>query len=468
MSAGRAPALGLVGLAAVALLAGTWWGFAGRVRAGELQQPQAGPEFPLPMRGALPAESSEGHLFECWLGDEIVLGRSPALGTASLPRFARAPGEPTFADVTLPDGRPARAVAVSYLPPEPPAPDPLWSVLGDDAGAAAGPHAVRPVEVVVAEPSGELDSILGHLRWLLVASWAVTSILSAAGLTWIVNRGIAPLDALGEQIQGKDEGHLDTPFALPGAAEELEPVVDRLNGFMGRVRGAIEREHAFAAHAAHELRTPLSGLRSTLEVSLSRDRDAEEHRESERASLAIAIQLERLVGKLLDLARTADPGAATARERVPLLPLVRECWTPFSDAAAERGVLLEIDVPEGLAVHSDRQLLGRVVQNLLENLGNYADEESVARLAARSTPRGVELVVENRSATVTQEVVARAFESFYRSDAARSGGGRHAGLGLALCRQIVELLGGTIVADGGRGRFRVTVVLPEARLTPAS
>lgn len=458
----------ILGAGSLFTLGTLWWSFFEEVRANERPAAQESPEFPLQLRGVLPKESQARDLFECWLGDEIVLARSSRLGHDSLPRFARDPGVPTFRDIELPDGRTARAVAVRYLPPSIDRPDPLRSSLVPDVNAPVAAPGAHPVEVVVAQPNEELDGILTQLRILITASWVVTSLLSAAGLTWVVRRGLAPLEDLGEQIQSKDEAQLGTPFSLPGASVELAPVVDRLNGFRERVGSAIDREHAFAAHAAHELRTPLAGLRSTLEVSLSRERDASEHRESEQTALGITTQLERLVGRLLELARTASPSTVVRLERFALRQLAQESWTPYSDAAAERGVFLEIEMDPSIHLRSDRQLLGRVLQNLLENLGNYADEGSVARLHAAVHQGEVLIHVENQCSGLDDEMVAHVFDAFWRSDEARTAVGRHAGLGLALCRQLVELLSGTINATGENQTFRVTLVLPRDGFTPHS
>lgn len=453
---------------ALAALGAAWWQFTDRVLASDAEPPQEQPEFPLSLSDALPEESTSRDLYECWLGDEIVLARAPALGRDSLPRFAEEPGIPKFKNIQLADGRRARAVAVRYLPPRPERPDPLRSSLVPDLRAPVSSPGAHPVEVIVAQPEEELQSILRQLRLLIAVSWIVTSVLSAAGLTWVVRRGLSPLEDLGDQIQSKGESELDQPFSLPGASVELAPVIDRLNGFRERVGSAIEREHDFAAHAAHELRTPLAGLRSTLEVSLSRERDPGEYRESEQTALKITTQLERLVGRLLELARSASPSAVVRPERFELRQLALESWTPYSDAAAERGVLLEISIDPGLQITSDRQLLGRVLQNLLENLGNYADEGTMARLRATSRGDQVTVIVENDCAGLDEELVRHAFDAFWRSDDARSAVGRHAGLGLALCKQLVELLSGTISASGDSGRFCVTIVLPRDSFTSPS
>ncbi|MFT5291095.1 MAG: two-component system heavy metal sensor histidine kinase CusS [Planctomycetota bacterium] len=452
----------------ILLLSSGWWNFASQVSAESTSEPQSTLDLLPELVGALPAEAEEDHLFQCWLGEGITLARSASLAGKSLARFDAAVGEPRFANIILPNGESARAVSVRFLPPSAPESDPgRPTIAGANAppGITAGMH---PVEVVVARKHDDLAGLLAQFRWLLVGSWLATSLFSALALSWAVRRGLAPLDQLGNQIQAKDETHLATPFALPGAPQELAPVVNRLNGFVERLANVIEREHTFAAHAAHELRTPLAGLRSTLEVSLSRPREPSEYEECERASLGMTVQLERLVERLMELARTASPNAIIRPEPIQLLPLIQECWLPFSDAAAERGVRLETDVPASFGLIADRQLLRRLLLNLLENASNYTDADECIRLVVRSSPGQVELQCANPCAGISPEVAGHAMDAFWRSDSARTATGKHSGLGLALCRQIAELLNGEIQISASDGRFMALVKLNSGSLTELS
>ncbi|QDV09782.1 Sensor kinase CusS [Planctomycetes bacterium Poly30] len=415
--------------------------------------PPADQVLPLNIEAPVPGQGRTDHLFQCWLGEGVTVARSRGLNGLDLPRIGANPGKLTYEDIELPDGEPARAVAVSFYA----AAQSSEGAETLDVGERARGAESHPVEVVIARSTRELEQSLRLLRWILFATWGGSMLACAGVLGWLVRRGLSPLRRLSKQINDADQEGLDRTFELAGAAEELEPVVNQLNGFVERIREAFEREHAFTAHAAHELRTPLAGLRSTLEVSLSQPREAPEYVEAERECLRIALQLQRLVERLLELARAAEPNAERREDTVDLLALVDEAWLPLSDAAAERGVSLELDVPEELVVTTDRQLLLRVLQNVLENASVYADAESSIEVTANAEGEGFRLTCSNEAQAVTPGTAENAFDPFWRSDSARTATGIHAGLGLALCKGFVDVLGGKISIRTIEGRFTMTI-----------
>ena len=139
--------------------------------------------------------------------------------------------------------------------------------------------------------------------------------------------------------------------------------------------------------------------------------------------------------------------------------LIHEAWLPLSDPAAERGIPLEVDVPEGFKMVTDRQLLRRVLQNVMENASDYSDLNSPIRLQVARSGAGVRIVCSNKATGVEDSTAKNAFNPFWRSDSARTATGTHAGLGLALCKGFVDILGGRIDARAGEGQFVVTIDL---------
>jgi two-component system sensor histidine kinase QseC len=241
---------------------------------------------------------------------------------------------------------------------------------------------------------------------------------------------------------------------------ELRPVARRLDDLLRRLEAAFAREKSFTADVAHELRTPLSGLRTTLEVMLSKPREAGQYREALDECLVIGRRLQALVDNLLSLAQLEGQRAALATEPVQIDYLMRETWKLFAERAAARHVKIEWRIPAPVFVDSDAVRLRIVVANLFDNAVSYVDEGGTITIAASSSAGRAELSVANTGSMVGGEDVTRIFDRFWRGDRSRAVG-LHCGLGLALCQRIAVLVGGTIVAEAEKGKvFCITVTMP--------
>jgi signal transduction histidine kinase len=194
----------------------------------------------------------------------------------------------------------------------------------------------------------------------------------------------------------------------------------RLNDLLDRLERAFARERAFSADVAHELRTPLAGLQSVLEVSLARLRSTEEYEATLEECLHISGHLRTLIGNLLSLARIESGTLKLDSRTVTLNTLLRSNWEHFAERAEARNLSLEWELTPESNLTTD--------------------------------PTGCEL---------TQEKAEELRDRFRRGDAARSATGTHCGLGLALVQETLRALGGDvrIQAEPG-GRYEITLTLP--------
>jgi len=422
-----------------------------RARGAFPPDPNSAPPFPDPLRRS-------DVRFQAWREDGVALVRSPELGEASLPRIAGGEEDVVaFESITLPDGSPARAAGLRFRPPPPPRRAPGEPPGDPRMPRARGPEEPPILEIVVARDVRELLSALAHLRWLLVLTWVSSVAGCAAILSWVVHRGLRPLESLRRQIEAVDEATFGRAFAVEHTPVEIEPVIEQLNDLVRRIREAFDREQAFAADAAHELRTPLAGLRSTLEVALVRPRPTEEHLEAERQCLEIVTGMQAMVESLLDLARLGSTPSVDPAEPFRLADLIDECWGPLAPRAAGRGLQWVRRDDRSLAVRADRHLLGRVLGNILDNAVAYAEEGTAVELAASAVDGKLVLAVANSARGAPADVAEKAFDALWRGDASRSETGRHAGLGLSICRKIVKSLGGALEATFREGRFTMTL-----------
>ena len=212
---------------------------------------------------------------------------------------------------------------------------------------------------------------------------------------------------------------------------------------------------------AHELRTPLAGLRTTLEVALAGQRGLAAFEDALRDGLAISCQLHGMVENLLAMARCEAGQMETAPESVRLDELFRQCWRPLEDAAVGRGLRVRWESVEACVLATDREKLRLILQNVLGNAVAYADAGGHVRLACQAADGGASLTVSNSGSALSADDAAHVFERFWRRDAARSDTGVHCGLGLPLCERLAALLGGSIaVRSEAGGDFTVTLLLP--------
>ncbi|GAG08947.1 unnamed protein product, partial [marine sediment metagenome] len=202
-------------------------------------------------------------------------------------------------DCLLPNGNPGRALGTCFFPAE----------------FDEGDEPVK-INLVVAHQRGDQNEALARLRQLIFTSGSIAALLLLGATLLIVRQLLRPLATLTRQIGDAPIGEEVGEFALAGAPLELQPVVGRLNGLMARVSAALENERQFTSNAAHELRNPLAGLRSQVELALERGRDPEQDEETFVKVLEVQRQMGGAVENLLVLARL-DSGT----ERIEMAPV---------------------------------------------------------------------------------------------------------------------------------------------------
>lgn len=394
------------------------------------------------------AAGSGPEYFQLWLGDGTVLERSKSLAAADLPSggFAARPlaggsaaAKPRFADLRLPDGRAGRLVEVAFVPQREDDADP-WSEAALDP--AAPPGGLRSAVLVVASGREGLDALVRSLYAAEVGSAALLMTGIALLVHFAVRRGLAPLGAIGRQVQALDAGRLDSRVGVQPPTRELQPVVDQLNALLARLASAFERERRFASDVAHELRTPVAELRSLAEVGGRWPEDHEAVRAFFADVLAIARQMEGTVATLLAMARCEGGLERIESSRFALPELLAETWAPLAPAAAARGLRLDLTAVAATApdIVCDRQKLALILGNLLSNAVTYSPPGSTVTCAARSADGLFEIKIANPAPHLDAPDVHHLFDRFWRKDAARSNG-QHTGLGLALARSFAVLLG---------------------------
>lgn len=332
---------------------------------------------------------------------------------------------------------------------------------------AAEPGGSAPARMILVRPTARLDGELRRQAWLLAGMWASACLLVAVTALAVTGRVLSPLRRLIIAISGISPG-APGRLAVPGLAAELVPVQARVNDLLMRVDAVLAREQQTTANIAHELRTPLAGMRAKLELAAMRERPREELAATCAQALAIMTHLQALVDNLLLLARLESGRDALHVEAIEVAEVVAVAWSMHQPAADSRGLALDRRIEPALSVTTDVTKLRAILGNLISNAVTYADPGTSIRVSATELATGgARITVANDGATITAADAERVFEPFWRGDKARSVEEGHCGLGLPLVRRLAMVLGGAVaVAVEGRC-FTVTVMVPDDGGKPA-
>lgn len=226
------------------------------------------------------------------------------------------------------------------------------------------------------------------------------------------------------------------------------------------VERSMEHMRRFMADAAHELRTPVSVIRSRVDVALEQPRGAVGY---ERTLHELRGEIERLaslVNDLFTLARADADERTFAPVRVQLDEIVLEAVTTAGWIAARRGITLHVEEADEVVISGDPALLRQLAMILLDNAIKFSGDGGAVRISVRGTGGGATLIVEDRGCGIPPAEIARVFDRFYRAESVR-GTTTGAGLGLAIARWITDAHGARIALEPApEGGTRVTVVFP--------
>jgi two-component system OmpR family sensor kinase len=338
------------------------------------------------------------------------------------------------------------------------------TVAGTDDGARVLAFGVRGGAVVaIAEARDRREQELARVGAILTIGLPAALLLAAFTGYQVAGAALRPVERIREQAARIGEAEPGGRLPLPGTGDELDRLTSTLNDLLARLAGALEHERRIVSDASHELRTPISVLRTRLDVALRGHADAEALRAVVGEARDDVGRLARLADDLLVLAR-ADQGRLPLRpEPIDVQDVLEQLSGRHETVAAQAGrpLRVTVDIDGGAVVLADPDRLAQALDNLVVNALSHGDGE--VELVARAPDAGtVELSVADRGAGFPGDLLPRAFDRFAQSvdDGPGQGG---AGLGLAIVAALAKALGGSArAANRPGGGAEVTVTVPAA------
>ncbi|MFF5701484.1 sensor histidine kinase [Streptomyces sp. NPDC012794] len=332
-----------------------------------------------------------------------------------------------------------------------------------------GEHRLRVVQLTTDTPQGLVTVYVGtSLRDVDAADDTTAAALAVGGplllatvalVTWrVTGRALRPVEAIRAEVAEITDRHLHRRVPVPPTRDEVARLAETMNATLDRLESSGNRQRQFIADASHELRSPLTVLRTQLEVALA-VRDPELWPELIGGALEDTERLQHLASDLLLLARI-DAARPVAAVRLDLGAVVRSA---VESRLGDR-VPVRMELESGVTVEGSELWLTRVVTNLLDNAQRFAGRrvEIVLTTTGGSGTRTAVLEVLDDGPGIPPDDRERVFERFTRLDDARSRDHGGAGLGLAIARDLTAHHGGTLTAEPSARGARLRAVLPTA------
>lgn len=336
----------------------------------------------------------------------------------------------------------------------------------------------RPVTILYAASLHHVHEALVDASQFLLLANGILLLVTGSLLIFFLRRGLAPLDHLNRAAAQVNPAQplFRTP---PDVADvnELRALAGTLESATARLDESFRQQQTFLHNAAHELKTAVTIVKSSLQLLASRTRTPEEYKEGLEACLADSDRMGDLVQRMLLLARL-EQNAAPAEAECDLREMVEEVATQLATTAEARGVRVRIETPAEAWVPLECDAALTLVSNLLLNALQHSPSGTEVRVQATTGPKEVALQVEDQGEGIRPEDQPHVFERFYRGDSSRARTTGGTGLGLAICKAIAESCGGSIAVTSTLGQgTRMEVKLPrlhtggrkpQAHKTPAA
>jgi heavy metal sensor kinase len=322
----------------------------------------------------------------------------------------------------------------------------------------AGPFAESRVRVIIQVGRSEapMKRQMRELAVLLILGLPVAVAVAGIGGYALARRALAPIERMTSHAQTITAERLSDRLPVDNREDEMGRLAAVFNETLGRLEQSFGQMRRFTADVSHQLRTPLTAIRSVGEVGLrSGHRDEAAYRGIIGSMLEETDRLAVLVDRLLTLSRTEMHQTTLARESVNLVELAEDVVGHLGVLAEEKGQLLSIDASGSPTAVADRVVLRQALINLVDNAIKFTPAGGQVSLRVSGTDGIAVIDVADTGAGIPQQARERIFDRFYRGDESAASG---SGLGLSIAKGAVEASGGSLTlhrSDAGGTTFRI-------------
>jgi len=382
-----------------------------------------------------------GHYYQILMKDGSPFWKSPSLAEEALPYMKEGfgeGGEPFYSDAVGPEGQPVRLLTSSITVGK-------WEFV-----------------IIAADDTSQALELENSFRKVLWFSVPVAVILAIVGAMFIVVLSLRSVKRLSHEVEEITEKNLDKTLSVDEMDSELVGLAEAFNRTFKRLDEAFLLQRKFLSDASHELRTPVSIIKSYCDITLKRERSTEEYRDALEVVDETVTRMATLVEKILDVARLESGAMTLKRESLDLARVVKSVYKLISPVAAEGGVALSLyGANKRMEVMGDEDSLSELFMNLIDNGVKYNRQGGTVTITCAESNGWIEVSVADTGVGIPAEELGKIFNRFYRSDKSRSEVSG-SGLGLNIVKAIAEAHGGRLDVESEYGKGSCfTLYLPK-------
>lgn len=295
--------------------------------------------------------------------------------------------------------------------------------------------------VLVAMSLEDSSLVIHNLFKILAISYPVILLVLFIIARLIAGRSIKPINAIIDTSSKITKDNLSDRIVLPQNKDELYVVSLTINQLLDRIENAIEREKQFTSYASHELRTPISIIKGTLEVLIRKPRNQEEYVEKINYCIDEVNRINNIIDQLLILARFENQKKSVDISSIQWNAVVQDLLLRFQTKIASKNISIIIDYPENLQIKTDLHLFSMIINNLVSNALKYSMNNGSITFSVVSHKDKIQIKIQDTGIGIEAQEINKIFDSFYRTEASNELPEiKGTGLGLAIVNRLCDLL----------------------------
>ncbi len=292
-------------------------------------------------------------------------------------------------------------------------------------------------QLTIAVSQEESFIILNNLIWVLLISFPLMLLVQFIASSLAASKAIKPVYKLIQTTSGISHSNLGTRLDLPEHKDELFDLTITINELLARIEASLKQQKQFISDASHEMRTPLSAIRGTLEVLIRKQRDPKLYEEKVNVVIGQVDRLDALLDQLLQLARIESGINTLRKETINLTKVIVALKERWAEAANLNMISIHLPIPDQVFITGDKIFLELILDNLVSNAIKYGKENGNIFISWEEAAKT--LSVKDDGQGISESDLPHIFDRFYRIDESRSSEVKGNGLGLSIAKELADI-----------------------------